>query len=192
MREAAVASFVKQNEIKALSCETLRFCWTCLRGGFHSALYQLLVLKECLVHEEQFITACVNCGKEISYRLNITSFRNPYCCPNYNQPLSLITKKNREVMSEKSTFRDQKLGVIAKWLIYRLETETIDRVIQRNGRNDSPEFNVLQSGRESTDDVISNLSDYWLDAFSSSNSSNRLRKILGKRRALEKAARVGF
>src|SRR5205085_11808650 len=82
LMEATVIPFIKQDELKALTSEILRFCPICLRNGFHSSLYQLLFLTRCPMHGDQIVTCCSQCScSVIPYKLSSLFAEDLPVCP---------------------------------------------------------------------------------------------------------------
>lgn len=152
LNESVVSSFVKQNEIKTLSCETLRFCRSCLQSGFHSSLYQLLFFSKCPIHKEKFITQCPNCGSEISYRLKNDAFKKPYGCSKCRIIFcpSLSKTGGKLIIEEGSEAR---LESISNWLLCRREFETVECSLKPDT---TYEFSITRKN-----EIISHLSVFW-------------------------------
>lgn len=64
--------------------ERLRFCPTCLRSGYHAALFQLDGVELCPIHEEPIIDRCIKCQRPtprfaLDYRGSFPAFSCPHC-----------------------------------------------------------------------------------------------------------------
>ncbi len=57
----------------------LRYCRSCLAGGYHSALYQQGFIRKCPIHGEALLSACPSCLRRIAYALPMA--RDPFSCP---------------------------------------------------------------------------------------------------------------
>jgi hypothetical protein len=152
INESLVSNFVKQNEVNRLSCETLRYCSRCLRSGFHSPIYQLLFFDRCPIHKEKLITACQNCGSEISYRLNIDSFKKPYGCPKCQIMFCASLSKTGGNLVE-SAGREVALELVSNWLLSRIEFETLESSLKQETAKE------LSIRRKS--EIISHLTVFW-------------------------------
>ncbi len=169
IKESVIQTFIKQNERQSHSCTVLRFCKSCLQAGFHSSLFQLLFLKNCPFHKEEFLTRCPNCGEEISYRLNNNALKKPYGCAKCSKVFyQALLKIGYRIPVVKE--RDQILELIGNWLINRVKRETLGRTLNINNSGSSVFF------LERKNKTISNLIRYWIDAFNPSDRVNQALK----------------
>jgi predicted RNA-binding Zn-ribbon protein involved in translation (DUF1610 family) len=58
----------------------LRFCPSCARRGFHTALYDLLLVARCPIHGERLVDACPLCGETILTETTRGANSDPYAC----------------------------------------------------------------------------------------------------------------
>ncbi len=63
---AACRDLVSQDEAPKYLSEALRFCESCLRRGWHSALFQHWAVPMCPVHLERLRSGCPACGTQIA------------------------------------------------------------------------------------------------------------------------------
>lgn len=61
---------------------TLRYCQQCICDGYHSAVYQCLLLERCPIHDTPFVDRCRNtqCNKAVDYKMTSKTFSNPFGC----------------------------------------------------------------------------------------------------------------
>jgi len=58
----------------------LRYCPECIQKGYHSALYQMLWLVECPIHNVPLLSSCPNCENPIDTSLLNKNLTTPYGC----------------------------------------------------------------------------------------------------------------
>lgn len=63
------------------SSKVLRWCPCCANNGFHSTVFQFELLSVCPAHGLPIHSRCVKCKAQIPYRLQMTVFNEPFCCP---------------------------------------------------------------------------------------------------------------
>jgi len=77
--EASGADLVDHADRSAyLHCH-LRYCAPCLRQGFHSAIFQHVVVQRCPYHQLRLQSGCPSCGAPISTSIASIA-RSPFCC----------------------------------------------------------------------------------------------------------------
>jgi hypothetical protein len=158
--ESVVSTYVKFNEIHSLTCEYLRFCRDCLKQGFHSTIFQILLFEKCPIHHKDLKASCPNCNNQIPYRLNVNAFKRPYSCPQCRLLFSrsLLTLTNKKM--GKFEAREASLRPISVWLLRRLSANTVDKVLpQQNVKN----IFIFDNIRSDFD--VSRLITYWSDLF---------------------------
>ena len=60
----------------------LRYCETCLVGGFHAAWFQWQPLERCPLHNQRFRSGCFECAAPIPYILGTELASSPLRCSN--------------------------------------------------------------------------------------------------------------
>lgn len=73
-------NYVPEGWGKSLICMSLRYCPTCLRQGYHSAIYQIGLVLNCPIHGVPLIDRCDKCGKTIVATQPRSNIDNPYLC----------------------------------------------------------------------------------------------------------------
>jgi hypothetical protein len=69
--------------------QELRYCSTCLRSGYQSALFQIDGMRECPIHAEPLQSVCTQCGaKTPRYALTEAGFSTPFFCETCSSPLA--------------------------------------------------------------------------------------------------------
>lgn len=135
--ESIVSNYIKQDELKTLGCDILRFCESCLQSGYHSALYQLLFLDKCPIHKKRFKTRCPNCGDIVSYRLNKISISKPYGCSKcgvmFCTTLSNSSRKVENIIIIDE--REAKIKPLVAWLLQRRNFDTLEYVLKSDFEN---------------------------------------------------------
>lgn len=67
--------------LSLLIFQTLRFCPECIKSGYHSCLYQLMLFKYCPIHYLELQIQCPYCFSLISMDASGRNFKNAYGCP---------------------------------------------------------------------------------------------------------------
>jgi hypothetical protein len=64
------------------AASTLRYCQQCIGDGYHSAIYQCLLLERCPIHDTPLVDHCWNtqCNKAVDYKMTSKTFSNPFGC----------------------------------------------------------------------------------------------------------------
>ena len=86
--ERAFPPIEEHEMVRLLFARLLRYCPTCLVGGFHATLHQCLLLIRCPIHNARLRQRCPRCRRPIAYRLNASNAANPYACPGCRSPLA--------------------------------------------------------------------------------------------------------
>jgi hypothetical protein len=126
IQQASALTYLKVEEVAALSSKHLRYCRTCLRAGYHSTLHQFLFLRRCPAHAAEILTeTCATCGHApILYDMRSVGVQpaaERSCC---------LGISNREGNClTRTTF--EKFGPIASLLAERSRLKTIDQPIER-------------------------------------------------------------
>lgn len=79
--ESTVIPFVVEAEHDVLTSQYLRFCHSCLKEGFHSSLHQLLLVRNCPLHEEPLTIRCRHCQTRVDYTLRSVPLASEVGCP---------------------------------------------------------------------------------------------------------------
>lgn len=58
----------------------VRFCPSCAQKGFHTYLYDMLLLTRCPIHDEPLLQACPRCGQPICAEIARATSCDPYAC----------------------------------------------------------------------------------------------------------------
>lgn len=170
LNKSVVEFYVKKSEIKILSHNNLRFCYECLKDGFHSAIYQLLFFQKCPYHNSNFQTNCPNCGNDIPYQLNKTAFNNPYSCSTCRHTFcEQMTKLGGKLSFSKS--REVSLKLLSDWLICRSNSFTIEKPITISS--------ISSLKKTYSEMLLNNLSTHWFNVF---GASPKLKNILRKQK----------
>ena len=85
----------------------LRFCRACMLAGYHSALFQVLAVVRCPVHNEPLCETCPHCDQLIVLTLRHTR-DYPFLCPHCDQPLSTFNSQRQCI--EEALHVDRTLG----------------------------------------------------------------------------------
>jgi hypothetical protein len=80
--------FASLPESKHKSSENLRWCAKCAALGFHTPIFQMLVLRYCPIHAIPLQSACDFCRQPIPYRLQTDVTKRPFCCPTCDYDLA--------------------------------------------------------------------------------------------------------
>jgi hypothetical protein len=67
--------------VRLIFARLLRYCPTCLHGGFHATVHQCLLLPRCPIHNLPLRQHCPSCRRVIAYRMDASSGAHPYACP---------------------------------------------------------------------------------------------------------------
>jgi hypothetical protein len=178
INESVVSNYVKSNEIHSLTCEYLRFCRDCLKQGFHSPIFQILIFEKCPIHHKDLTTNCPNCKCHIPYRLNVKAFKRPYSCPQCHVLLSsAITLTNKKM--KKFETREASLCLVSAWLLRRLSANTVDKLLPQQIETN----NFIFDNKKSIFD-ISRLITSWSDVFVPNDKLNGLLSKQHSRSAL--------
>lgn len=83
-----------QDEIKHLSCHTLRFCPVCITRGFHSVIHQMNIWDKCPIHKKPLLNHCPYCHNKISIKFSSKNFKKPYSCQTCHRRLFRPDSRN--------------------------------------------------------------------------------------------------
>lgn len=61
-------------------CEVLRYCRFCMTRGYHCLLHQMASVTRCPAHRCPMESACLRCGHETPFSLNMQLLEAPYRC----------------------------------------------------------------------------------------------------------------
>lgn len=76
--------------------DVLCWCPQCARTGFHSAAFQLELVRSCPVHGNPIRTCCQTCGNSIPYQLQTAVFAQPFGCPTCHTDLAPALRDPKE------------------------------------------------------------------------------------------------
>jgi hypothetical protein len=72
----------------AKSSEHLRWCEQCLARGFHTPVFQMVLVSACPIHQKPLRSLCRWCGQSIAYRLRQDLLEAPFCCPHCKEDMA--------------------------------------------------------------------------------------------------------
>lgn len=152
--ESTVIPFVVEPEHDVLTSKYLRFCPSCLKEGFHSSLYQLLLVRDCPLHEETLEICCQHCHTSVDYTLRSVLLASDVGCSEcFARPETDIEIRKR--FSFTSLERDKRLRLAAELLRRRLRLETIVYPASK--------WICAKSSGQGQERRMSRLSRYWMD-----------------------------
>lgn len=80
------------------SADHLRWCTKCASTGFHTPIFQLLIVTDCPIHGIPLQAACKKCNTQIPYRFCHEAISSPFSCPSCCAPLgNLIRNPDNQV-----------------------------------------------------------------------------------------------
>lgn len=80
IQESLPAHYTPEGWGSTLICNTLRYCPQCIRGGYHSAIYQVGLITSCPIHEVPLIDVCDQCGSKIEVTTSRSNLNTAYRC----------------------------------------------------------------------------------------------------------------
>lgn len=161
IKEGVLLAYLKQQEVEVLGSDCLRFCASCLREGFHSAIYQLLIFNKCPLHHEDLTANCPNCRSEIPYKFSTIAFKKPYSCSKCQFLLSeAVVVENKKLAQPK--IREEILGAVSDWLKKRLRLQIASRPLSKSSDLQNSTFKEQWKTFEQDK---SRLITYWIDVF---------------------------
>lgn len=123
--EALVDHYVKSREALHVSADVLRFCPTCLKNGFHSAIYQLLFVRSCPLHGDSLRSHCQACDmRHIPYTLSSAITADSAGC--YQCRDSWAGSPRHESAYLNASRNYEALAYLSNWLVRRTHRTTID------------------------------------------------------------------
>jgi hypothetical protein len=157
LREALVDYYVKRREALHVSADVLRFCPACLKNGFHSAMYQLLFVKNCPLHGDSLRSHCQACSlRHVPYTLSsAVNAGSAGCC----QCLGSWAGYSLESSYLNASRNHQALAYLSNWLGLRTKLAAIDQPLELwLGADSSAKWNQRR---------LQHLPRYWADALGS-------------------------
>lgn len=91
--------------------ETLRFCPQCIEQGFHSALFQMLWIERCPIHDEKIANVCPSCSSNVPYECNWETLSFAYGCTECGHALW----PSRDKIPGARTVGDHDLARLSEW-----------------------------------------------------------------------------
>jgi hypothetical protein len=71
---------MRRRHVLGQASTQLRYCETCLVGGFHAAWFQWQPLERCPLHNQRLRSGCFGCAAPISYELDVDLASSPLRC----------------------------------------------------------------------------------------------------------------
>lgn len=107
----------EQNSMQIASDMHLRYCPTCLKHAFQSALMQIVALKACPVHGDALLDKCQNCGAPCPrYAVEREAFQDPMRCARCENYYSDAWSPGGLVDSWRGIENCFEFGVVETWL----------------------------------------------------------------------------
>ena len=104
---------VPNDQTHRVFASVLRYCPTCIKQGFHSALFQLRWVTACPLHHEDLQDHCPQCGAAIPYELTHHALQAIYGCPacGYKLASQVVLLSPQEDRG-----RNDRLQEVSRWL----------------------------------------------------------------------------
>lgn len=160
MDESTILPFLAEEEHDALASNRLRFCFACLRQGFHASIYQILLITECPFHLERLRENCPRCGTAIDYVPRTAAFDATVGCNRCLQQDMRWEMRHRLALSSRQ--REEKLVEAARWLQRRLAVRADEY---------GPKWIESKRSAAGRQLRISQLADYWKRVLTSDKNS---------------------
>ena len=121
--------------IRLLFARWLRYCPTCLQGGFHATVHQCLLLQQCPIHNLPLRQQCPSCRRLIAYRMDPSSVAHPYGCPSCHVSLapSLGLPRGKPIMPNAA-----QIALLDGWMRFlRLQIDAVSLPLRPFGITDA-------------------------------------------------------
>jgi hypothetical protein len=157
LEESTIRPFLGEDERVPLSSGKLRFCHSCLHGGFHSSIHQITLITQCPLHAEPLTVRCRYCQATVDYTLSTARFSSNLGCRKcVGEP-----PVNRQIRGRYMTVppeREGKFQMTAEFLRRRIELQ----------RAQYPVASWISAKRtpKARQHQVSRLTQYWLDVVS--------------------------
>lgn len=80
VRTAVLHMALQQPSQRRRYSPIFRHCRRCMTRGYHSVLHQMECIRTCPAHHRQLESACLRCGYEAPYVVNVRLLESPYRC----------------------------------------------------------------------------------------------------------------
>lgn len=124
LHKAIVAQYLRKREGWALTSSDFRFCPKCIRVGFHSGIYQVLLITKCPVHGSPLTVSCSHCKmRKVPYTLHALLAEIEKDCERCLGALQRAP--NGFGRGAQVQFKVEGLAATANWLIRRGRSDLI-------------------------------------------------------------------